>query len=166
MLLCVGLGWQWIAGSLEAGLFEEGTCTRKPSFTLQRGKLDAWAISWFHDWLIDNLLDQLHTEILLRNSKGFVGRDFCLKVKRIKWLSFHKSSWLLWANQKVSWENSCCFCKLYEGWVKDYLIDLGISIIRLRDTESSWKSCFSPSSDISVSMYSPQKGWDIDWKDE
>lgn len=168
--LYVGLVWQWIAHSPGFGLPKAAACTRRPALPLQRRKLDAWGCSWFHDWLIENLLDTLHTEIFLRNSKGLAGKNLYLKVKRRKWLSFQKSPCLLLANQTKSWENRFCFYEVHEGSVKDCLTHLGISITRLRDTNSRhslsnvccmWESCFLLSCDISGSKHSWQMVWAI-----
>lgn len=126
-----------------------------------------WLAYWeFIGWLA-------HTEILLRNSKGFVGRNIYLKVKRGKWFSFQNTPWLLFANQTVIWKTDFFFCKIHEGKVKDYLNHLSISIIgsgtKTVDAHSvtiaAWESCFSPFSNTSHSMHSWQNGCVVDWKD-
>lgn len=88
-------------------------------------------------------MDTLHTEIFLRNSKGLAGKNLYLKVKRRKWLSFQNNPWLLLTNQTKSWENRFCFYEVHEGSVKDCLTHLGISITRLRDTNSRHSVTFA-----------------------
>lgn len=57
-----------------------------PSAKEEAGRLKEFMIPWLAYWEFSGQV--AHTEILLRNSKGFACRNFHLKVKRRKWLSF------------------------------------------------------------------------------